>query len=93
MNGVIKYIFVVVFAWDLQLTALSAPLPFLETFEVADGVMLGTIDGQNGWVLESGTGEVQSDVWLAGSGNQGRSCRTRFIERRIRRMAPRPGAL
>ena len=48
-------------------SANSSPLPFLETFEVADGVTNGTINGQNGWVLESGTAEVQSGISQAGS--------------------------
>lgn len=48
-------------------SANASPLPFLETFEVADGVTNGTIDGQNGWVLESGTADVQSGVSQAGS--------------------------
>lgn len=40
---------------------------FVETFEVVDGITNGTINGQNGWVLESGTADVQSGIFTNGS--------------------------
>ena len=67
MNGIIRTIYLIVFIWGVQGSVIASSLPFLETFEVADGVMLGTIKGQNGWVLESGSGEVQSGIWQTGS--------------------------
>ena len=67
MNGIIKFFFVVVLVWSLQLTSAASQLPFLETFEVADGVVVGTIHGQNGWVLDGGTADVQTAVVQAGS--------------------------
>ncbi|RKZ12527.1 hypothetical protein DRQ53_14635, partial [bacterium] len=39
-----------------------APLPFLETFEVADGVATGPINGQNGWISVGGSADVQSGI-------------------------------
>lgn len=59
--------FLMVLAVFAQAWAVSEQLPFLETFEVANGVTNGSIDGQNGWVLESGTADVQTSVVQAGS--------------------------
>ena len=38
-----------------------------ESFDAADGINLGTIHGQNGWNLDSGTGTVQSSVVHSGT--------------------------
>ena len=53
--------------WSLCGLVAASPLPFLETFETANGVTNGTIDGQNGWVLDGGTADVQSSVRHTGS--------------------------
>ncbi|RKX47693.1 MAG: hypothetical protein DRP64_00370 [Verrucomicrobia bacterium] len=67
-------------AWDWRVDDLQvetvqgplppAPLPFLETFEVADGISSGPIDGQNGWVSSGGSADVQSGIFHPGSGSQ-----------------------
>lgn len=50
------------------LVSLSAQqLPFVEGFDIADGITNGTIHGQHGWVLESGTAEVQTAVSQGGT--------------------------
>lgn len=67
MDVLFKANCIVMLVWSLCGLVSASPLPFLETFETAHGVTNGTIDGQNGWVLDGGTGEVQSDVWQAGS--------------------------
>lgn len=55
---------ILLFLVALQATA-SIPL-LQETFEVANDVNLGSIHSQNGWVLNSGTADVQTDTFLAG---------------------------
>ena len=70
MNNRVKKLFpwVVVLVWICQLISDASQLPFLETFEVADGVTNGTIAGQNGWaLLDSGTADVQSDIFHTGA--------------------------
>ena len=59
---------------SLQVETFSVPdsgyvslFPFPETFEVVDGVSLGAINGQNGWVATGGTSDVQSAVVQAGT--------------------------
>ncbi len=49
------------------MSAAASQLPFLETFEAADGVATGTIHGQNGWVLSGDTADVQTTVVQAGT--------------------------
>ena len=49
------------------LSANASPLPFLETFEVSNGVTNGAIDGQNGWVSDGASADVQSEVFHTGS--------------------------
>ena len=49
------------------LSANASPLPFLETFEVSNGVTNGAIDGQNGWVSDGGSADVQSGTFHTGS--------------------------
>ena len=56
-----------IFYLTFLLSATASQLPFLETFEAADGVATGTIHGQNGWVLDGGTADVQTAVVQAGS--------------------------
>ncbi len=48
------------FSFAFLVSATASQLPFLETFE--DGVVPGTIDGQNGWVLSGDIGDVQTSV-------------------------------
>lgn len=48
--------------WAFLLSASASQLPFLETFEASDGVAIGSVNGQNGWVVGSGTANVQSGV-------------------------------
>jgi len=48
-------------------SASASQLPFVETFEAADGVVEGTINGQNGWTLVGDTADVQSAVVQEGS--------------------------
>ena len=58
-----------VFSLVLLMSSSASQLPFAETFEAVDGVVVGTIDGQNGWVLESGTAQnasVQSNGFQSG---------------------------
>ena len=55
------------FCGVLLVSASASQLPFQETFEVVDGITNGTINGQNGWVLESGIGNVQSSIAQSGS--------------------------
>lgn len=38
-----------------------------EDFEVGNGVTTGPLDGQNGWSVDSGTGDVQTSVVQAGT--------------------------
>ena len=54
-----------IFCFASLLSATASQLPFLETFE--DGVVTGTIDGQNGWVLDGDTADVQTAVVQTGS--------------------------
>lgn len=54
----------------LLISSAASQLPFVETFEAADGVAVGTINGQNDWALESGIAQnasVQSNVFQSGS--------------------------
>ncbi len=51
----------------LTFNATASQLPFLEPFEAANNVTNGTINGQNGWILENGTANVQSAVSQAGT--------------------------
>lgn len=55
------------YLWAFLLSANASQLPFLETFEAADGVAAGTINGQNGWVVGGGTANVQSGVVQGGT--------------------------
>lgn len=48
-------------------SVFASPLPFVETFEAADGVGEGPINGQNGWVMSGSSADVQSDVVQEGS--------------------------
>ncbi|MCC7299450.1 MAG: hypothetical protein IT583_00005, partial [Verrucomicrobia bacterium] len=45
----------------------DASLPFTETFEVDNSVVAGSLQGQNGWVVKSGSATVQSGVIYSGS--------------------------
>ena len=56
----------VVLASSAILVVEAAPLPFLETFESADGVTNGSILGQNGWTKSGGPADVQSNVVQSG---------------------------
>jgi hypothetical protein len=51
----------------LAFRASASQLPVSETFEVSNGVTNGTINGQNGWVVASGTANVQSSIVQSGS--------------------------
>lgn len=70
MSYMIKIKSSTLLAWGLLLTIHASQLPFLETFEVADGVTNGTINGQNGWIADGGTTDVQTAVVPAGGGSQ-----------------------
>ena len=50
----------------LSLSVAASPLPFLETFEEADGVVVGSIDGQNEWMLDGVMADVQTNVVQSG---------------------------
>ena len=43
-----------------------ASLPFTETFETANNITAGSVDGQRGWVVHSGTATVQSNMVQSG---------------------------
>ncbi len=51
----------------IAVSASASQLPFAESFEVADGVVEGTINGQNGWTLVGDTADVQTAVVQAGA--------------------------
>ena len=59
MNNLIPVFFLI-----FLLSATASELPFLETFEVADDVVKGSIDGQNGWVLDGDKADVRSPPFV-----------------------------
>ncbi|MEN8256025.1 MAG: hypothetical protein ABFR33_11215 [Verrucomicrobiota bacterium] len=58
---------ILMFYGIILMSAGASQLPFVETFDASNGVAVGAIDGQNGWVLESGTADVQTGVVTNGS--------------------------
>ncbi len=58
---------ILIFYGTLLVTVTASQVPFLETFEAVDGIAIGMIHGQNGWILNEGTADVQSSVSQAGS--------------------------
>ena len=67
MNPIYKIFSSIALAGNLLLTVAASPLPFLEIFEATDGVVIGSIHGQNGWVQVGGTANVQSTTVQSGS--------------------------
>lgn len=52
---------------SLCLLNTHASTLLMESFDVADGISSGSIDSQNGWVVESGSGTVQSNMVHSGT--------------------------
>ena len=46
--------------------SVQASTVLFENFEPGNGVAIGSLDGQNGWLVDRGTGDVQSHVVQAG---------------------------